>query len=94
MHQQIVTLRQVLKTALRPGWLDRLPDFSQPYRISPRISLSVRGSLENSTRNSTRRRDSARMIKKYYAAHIKTLLDAVAINDMRPKKNKKGEKTV
>jgi hypothetical protein len=34
------------------------------------------------------------MIKKYYAAHIKTLLDAVAINDMRPKKNKKGEKTV
>jgi hypothetical protein len=26
MHQEIVTLRQTLKTALRHGWLDRLPD--------------------------------------------------------------------
>jgi hypothetical protein len=34
------------------------------------------------------------MIEKYYAAHIKTLLDVAAINVMRPKKNKKGEKTV
>jgi integrase len=31
-------LRQTLKTALRHGWLDRLPDFSEPYRSSPRIS--------------------------------------------------------
>ncbi len=37
-HQEIVTLRQVLKTALRHGWLDRLPDFSEPYRSSPKIS--------------------------------------------------------
>ena len=33
IHQEIVTLRQTLKTALRHGWLDRLPDFSEPYRI-------------------------------------------------------------
>ena len=38
MHQEIVTLRQTLKTALRHGWLDRLPDFSEPYRKSPKIS--------------------------------------------------------
>ena len=38
MHQEIVTLRQALKTALRHGWLDRLPDFSEPYRSSPKIS--------------------------------------------------------
>ncbi|MGO9403970.1 MAG: hypothetical protein ACLPVW_10930 [Terriglobales bacterium] len=38
MHQEIVTLRQTLKTALRHGWLDRLPDFSEPYRSSPKIS--------------------------------------------------------
>jgi integrase len=38
MHQEIVTLRQILKTALRHGWLDRLPDFSEPYRSSPKIS--------------------------------------------------------
>jgi hypothetical protein len=31
MHQEIVTLRRILKTALRHGWLDRLPDFSEPY---------------------------------------------------------------
>jgi len=28
------------------------------------------------------------MIEKYYAAHIKTSLDAAAINVMRPKKKK------
>jgi hypothetical protein len=38
MHQQIVMLRQTPKTALRHGWLDRLPDFSEPYRSSPKIS--------------------------------------------------------
>jgi integrase len=38
LHQEIVTLRQTLKTALRHGWLDRLPDFSEPYRKSPKIS--------------------------------------------------------
>jgi len=38
MHQEIVALRQTLKTALRQGWLDRLPDLSEPYRSSPKIS--------------------------------------------------------
>ena len=38
MHQEMVTLRQTLKTAIRNGWLDRLPDLSEPYRSSPKIS--------------------------------------------------------
>ena len=38
MHQEIVTLRQTLKTGLRHGWLDRLPDLSQVYRSSAKIS--------------------------------------------------------
>jgi integrase len=38
MHQEIVTLRQTLKTAIRHGWLDRLPDLSEPYRSSSKIS--------------------------------------------------------
>jgi integrase len=38
MHQEIVTLRQILKTAIRHGWLDHLPDLSAPYRSSPKIS--------------------------------------------------------
>jgi len=34
-------------------------------------------------------RTSVEMIEKYYAAHIETQLDAVAINIMRPKPKKK-----
>jgi len=36
-------------------------------------------------------RTSVGMIEKYYASHIKTSLDAVAINVMRPKKRKSKE---
>jgi integrase len=38
MHQEIVVLRQVLKTALRHDWLDALPDLSQPYKANSKIS--------------------------------------------------------
>ena len=38
MHQEIVTLRQIFKTALRHGWIDHLPDMSAPYRASAKIS--------------------------------------------------------
>ena len=38
IHQEIVTLRQVLKTANRHGWLPYLPDLSEPYRGSGKIS--------------------------------------------------------
>jgi integrase len=38
MHQEIVVLRQTLKTAVRQRWLDRLPDLSEPYRASGKIS--------------------------------------------------------
>jgi hypothetical protein len=36
-------------------------------------------------------RTSVEMIEKYYASHIKTSLDAAAINVMRPKKRKSKE---
>lgn len=38
MHQEIVALRQILKTAMRHGWLDRLPDLSVPYRTAGKIT--------------------------------------------------------
>ena len=38
MHQEIVTLRQTLKTAVRHEWLQYLPDLSEPYRASGKIS--------------------------------------------------------
>lgn len=38
LHNEIVTLRQVLKTALRHGWLEALPDLSAPYKRSGKVS--------------------------------------------------------
>jgi integrase len=38
IHHEIVTLRHVLKTAERHGWLQYVPDLSAPYRASGKIS--------------------------------------------------------
>ena len=38
LHHELVTLRQVLKTALRHGWLAHLPDLTAPYRSSGKIA--------------------------------------------------------
>ena len=38
LNDEIVTLRQVLKTALRHDWVTHLPDFSAPYNTSTIIS--------------------------------------------------------
>jgi integrase len=38
IHQEIVCLRQVLKTANRMGWLPYLPNLSAPFRASGKIS--------------------------------------------------------
>jgi integrase len=38
IHLEIVTLRQVLKTAYRHGWLPYLPDLTPPYKASGKIS--------------------------------------------------------
>ena len=38
IHQEVVVLRQVLKTAIRHNWLSHLPDFSTPYRTAEKVS--------------------------------------------------------
>lgn len=38
LHQEIVCLRQILKTANRHGWLDYLPNLSPPFQQSTKIS--------------------------------------------------------
>ncbi len=38
LHQEIVCLRQVLKTALRHGWIDHLPDMTKPYQKGSKIA--------------------------------------------------------
>lgn len=37
LHDEIVTLRQVLKTAIRHGWLTALPDLSAPYKSQGKV---------------------------------------------------------
>lgn len=37
IHDEIVTLRQVLKTAIRHEWLKNLPDLSPPYKTQGKI---------------------------------------------------------
>lgn len=37
VHHEIITIRHVLKTAKRHGWLDHLPDLSAPYKASGKI---------------------------------------------------------
>ena len=61
MHQEIVTLRQIFKTALRHGWIDHLPDLSAPYRASAKF-LIERGSRRKSTSSFMKRRENAHMI--------------------------------
>lgn len=38
LHKEIVTLRQVLKTAHRHGWIDFVPDLSSPYKTSGKVT--------------------------------------------------------
>lgn len=37
LHDEIVTIRLILKTAIRHGWLTHLPDLSPPYRTQGKI---------------------------------------------------------
>lgn len=37
LHDEVVTLRQVLKVAIRYGWIDHLPDLSQPYGAQGKV---------------------------------------------------------
>lgn len=38
LHQEMVCLRQTLKTALRHNWITHLPDMSAPYKSSGKVS--------------------------------------------------------
>jgi len=38
LHQEVVIIRQVLKTAIRHGWLAHLPDLSMPYKTAGKIT--------------------------------------------------------
>gem|GEM_PF-5580086 len=69
LHQEIVCLRQVLKTAIRLRWIDHLIEGADIYQVAKNCRTSVE------------------MIEKYYAAHIKDVIDAAAVNVRKGRKS-------
>ncbi len=67
LHQEIVTLRQVLKTAIRHGWLQHLPDLSEPYKTTGKVAHRAWFSPEEYRQlyNATRRRAKTPTRKRY-----------------------------
>lgn len=60
LHQEIVVLRQVLKTAHRHGWLNAVPDLTPPYKTSGKITHRAWFSPEEYRRLYTATRKRAR----------------------------------
>ncbi|MFM9850256.1 MAG: tyrosine-type recombinase/integrase [Hyphomicrobiaceae bacterium] len=67
LHQEMVCLRQVLKTGLRHGWLTHLPDMSEPYRAAGKIAHRAWFSAEEYKKlyEATRRRALAPRRERY-----------------------------
>jgi len=63
LRMEIVTLRQVLKTANRHGWLPFLPDLSAPYKTSGKVSHRAWFSPEEYKRLYEATRDRAKSAK-------------------------------
>ncbi len=64
LHHEIITLRHVLKTANRHGWLPYLPDLSAPYKASGKISHRAWFSPDEYKRLYEATRDRAKNPKK------------------------------
>lgn len=60
LHDEVVTLRQVLKTAVRHNWLVHLPDFSSPYNRNSKISHRAWFSEDEYTRLYEATRENAK----------------------------------
>lgn len=59
LHQEIVTLRQVLKTAYRHGWIAYVPDISEPYKTNSKLAHRAWFSPEEYKKLYTATRDRA-----------------------------------
>lgn len=64
LHQEIVALRQVLKTAHRHGWLQFVPDLSPPYKTTGKITHRAWFSPEEYRRLYEATRDRAQNPRK------------------------------
>ena len=88
IHDEIVTLRQVLKTAIRHGWLAHLPDLSPPYKTQGKVTHRAWFSQKEYKQLYTATRKRARNpLHKRYKWHAEQLHDYVlfmANTGMRP----------
>ena len=78
IHQEIVVLRQVLKTAHRHRWLDSVPDLSPPYRASGKVTHRAWFSPEEyRTLYKATRRRAQRPVRECWRWHCEQLHDYV-----------------
>ncbi|WP_117193814.1 hypothetical protein [Rhizobium terrae] len=93
IHQEIVTLRQVLKTAIRHGWLAHLPDLSMPYKSAQKISHRAWFSAEEYKKlyTATRKRVDLHRDKRYawHAAQLHDYVLFMANTGLRPDEAKR-----
>ena len=95
LHDEIVTLRQVLKTALRHGWLSHLPDLSAPYNTQSKITHRAWFSPDEYKQlySATRRRASKPFHKqhKWHAQQLHDFVLFMANTGLRPDEAKNLE---
>ena len=88
LHDEIVTLRLVLKTAIRKGWLDHLPDLSTPYRQTGKVAHRAWFSPEEYTQLYTATRANIRTQKnqrhKFLAEQLHDKILFMANTGIRP----------
>lgn len=88
LHKEIVALRQVLKTAIRHGWLAHLPDLSLPYKSGEKISHRAWFSAEEykrlytATRNRVDRHENGRF--QWHAEQLHDYVLFMANTGLRP----------
>lgn len=88
LHDEIVTLRLVLKTAVRHDWLSHLPDLSMPYRASGKVTHRAWFShdeyrkLYSATRKNAK--ETTGKIRKYEAEQLHDKVLFLANTGIRP----------
>ncbi|RYM09533.1 tyrosine-type recombinase/integrase [Sphingobium cupriresistens] len=95
LHQEMVCLRQVLKFSRRHGWLELLPDLSDPYRASSKVSHRAWFSpAEYQTLYEAARERAANPKKERWRTACEDLLDYIlfmANTGLRPDEAKRIE---
>jgi len=88
IHDEIVTLRQVLKTAMRHGWLSALPDLSPPYdtrsKVSHRAWFSPKEYKQLYTATRGRARKPPHPAYKWHADQLHDFVLFMANTGLRP----------